>query len=74
MSDEWCYEDVVGEDGEGECPTGGWLTGNPILVTCRTCIELFNLKHFDTVEKRCYDYGCTEDCPVNVAWRRYEQA
>lgn len=47
MSDqdqEWCYEDSVGESGEEECPTNGNLTGHPALVTCKVCIERFNLR------------------------------
>lgn len=27
-------------------------------------LELSDIKHFDDDERRCYDYGCTEDCPV----------
>ena len=23
-------------------------------------------KHFDQPDKSCYDYGCTDDCPVNL--------
>lgn len=38
MSDEWCYED------SDDCPTGGWLTGHPLLVTCELCIERFDLR------------------------------
>lgn len=37
--DEWCYE-----DSDEECPTGGWLTGNPKFVTCQVCIQRFNLQ------------------------------
>lgn len=47
MSEEWCYEDSIGEDGDGECPTGGWLTGNPTFVTCKLCIGRFNLRSDD---------------------------
>lgn len=77
MADEqWCYEEGV--DGDPECPTGGWLTGMPNFVTCKLCIERFGLEryttqHFDTAEKSCYNWGCTDDCPVSAAYRRYHE-
>lgn len=38
MSEDWCYE-----DSDDDCPTGGWLTGNPAFVTCRICIARYRL-------------------------------
>jgi hypothetical protein len=43
-TEEWCYEDSM-----EKCPTGGWLTGHPFLVTCKVCIERYKLK--DASEK-----------------------
>lgn len=32
---------------------------------CILCKE--ELKHFDQADKNCFDYGCTDDCPVALA-------